>query len=114
MGRYGEAVEEAMKGRQEPKRQRLLDKDQDALIALLRQERLEQAGSEAFLHEFNTWQWYVCTFKPKGKGTPNERVWKSVTQMKYESAPEVIQTLRQCFTDLEQRLGRASRAAGKS
>lgn len=113
MARYGDAIEAAMKKRQDVKRERLLARPKGDLIDIIRRERVEAAGEEEFVHEFNTWQWFVCTFKPKKKGTPNQRYWGSVAAMKYETPPEVVAAIRETFRDLEQRMAR-SRAAGKS
>jgi hypothetical protein len=113
MAAYGEAIEVAMKQRQEPKRDRLIQRGQDELIEMIRRARVESAGEQEFLHEFNTWQWYVCTFRPKAKGTPNQRYWTSVAQMKYETPPEVIEAVQATFRNLEERMSR-SRAAGNS
>lgn len=110
---YGDAVEAAMKERQDPRRAGLMERDLDELIGMVRRRRMEAHATETFIHEFNTWQWFVCTFKPKAKGTPNERLWRTVAQMKYETPAEVINELRAAFSDLESRFGR-SRAAGKS
>jgi hypothetical protein len=113
MAAYGEAIEVAMKQRQEPKRDRLIQRGRDELIEMIRRARVESAGEQEFLHEFNTWQWYVCTFRPKAKGTPNQRYWTSVAQMKYETPPEVIEAVQATFRNLEERMSR-SRAAGNS
>lgn len=98
---YGKAIEEAMERRQAPRREALMQEDPDALIERIRRERLEHKATEVYLHHYSTWQWYVCTLKPRRAGTPNERVFKDITQMRMETPSDVIFALRATYDKLE-------------
>lgn len=110
---YSRAVEDRVAAINEAKKQPLLERDIDELVDIVRQDRIEQAASAAYLHAFDTWHWYVCTYKPRAKGTPNERYWPSYNAMRFEAPTDVVERLRTTFNDLSGRLGRA-RAAGNS
>lgn len=104
MAAYSQAVNDELEKVRGPKRERLMSRDMDELVDIIRNERISSQGTEAYLHTFNTWQWFVCTFKPREGSTPNERVFKDFTQFKYETPSDVVSALQACFTDLESRL----------
>lgn len=90
---------------QEPKRKTLTEKSMSDLVDMVRRERIEEAGTEAYVHTFNTWQWFVCTYKPRpNNAVPNERVWKDINQFKFDSPSDVIATVQGTFRELEQEL----------
>jgi hypothetical protein len=100
--RWSETLNEALERQQNPRRESLRAQPLDELIDLVRRKRIEQSANEVHLHTFNTWQWYVCTYKPRKKGTPNERVFKDIAQFKYEAPGDVIAALQVTFRELEQ------------
>lgn len=108
---YRQAVAARMDALEEERRQELMQRTLEDLIRLVRRDRAQMLGTETYLHTYQTWEWYVCTFKPKAKGTPNERVWRDIGQMKYQTDSTIIVTLRHVFDGLESRL--RSRRAGK-
>jgi hypothetical protein len=101
---YSQAVNSELEKIRKPKIERLMARDMSELVDIVRNERISAQSTEAYLHTFNTWQWFVCTFKPREKGTPNERVFKDFTQFKYETPSEVVGALQVCFAGLESRL----------
>ena len=99
--RFSEAIQAELEKIIKPKRKTLTeDRTLDELIDMVRQERINQSGNEAYLHTFNSWQWFVCTYKPR-KGTPDERAFQDFTQFRLNTPPEVIHELQSAFTALE-------------
>ena len=84
-----------------------MTREADALIDMIRRDRIEALGTEMYLHTFNSWQWYSCTYKPTDKGTPKERVWSDFSQMSIHAASEVIYAIRDTFNELDSRLARS-------
>lgn len=101
MARFGDHLQEELEKIKEPRTKQLNERPIEELVDIIRQERIKSDGDEAYLHTYNSWMWFVCTFKPKKTGTPNERVFKDFTQFKYETPSEVIAVLQQTFTRLE-------------
>lgn len=102
---YGKAVEEEMERIQKPRRIALMESEPEALVQQIRRIRVEHKTTEVYLHWFNTWQWFACTFKPaKGGKTPSERVWGDIQHMKQHAPPEVVHGLRAVFDGLESNL----------
>jgi hypothetical protein len=95
------------------KREPLEQMEWDQLIEIVRADRIKDAGEQAFLQAFNTWHWYVCTYKPVPQGRPGERVFSSYNAMRYEADSSVVAAIEATFADLESRLA-TSRAVGKS
>lgn len=104
-----EARERIIQGRRAPLEQRSMED----LVGIIRRDRIELAGAEAYLNAFNTWQWYVCTYKPVSHGRPGERYFSSYNAMRYEADEDVIEALVLVFEDLRSRLAH-SRAVKKS
>jgi hypothetical protein len=98
-----------MKAKREP----LEGMDWDQLIEIVRTDRIREEGEQAFLQAFNTWHWFVCTYKPVPQGRPSERVFSSYNAMRHEADPQVVAAIEATFADLESRLA-TSRAVGKS
>lgn len=109
VGKYGEAVEAEVGKIQQPRRDALMALPPEDLWEMVRRERVENKATEVYLHWFNTWQWLACTFKPCKKGTPSERIWKDVNQMKMSAPEEVILALRSTFEGLESNLAASRR-----
>jgi ribosomal protein L16 Arg81 hydroxylase len=95
------------------KREPLEKMDWDQLIEIVRSDRIKEEGDQAALQAFNTWHWYVCTYKPVPQGRPSERVFSSYNAMRYEADSAVVAAIEATFADLESRLA-TSRAVGKS
>jgi hypothetical protein len=108
---FSRKVEEAIKRFQEPRQKALTQKPLEELIDLVREDRIAFRAGEEYLHVFNTWVWFVCTYKTKRK--PLERYFKDINDMRYSTSPEVVTALRMTFNDLE-RLLATSRSAKNS
>lgn len=101
VARFSEAVQSEMERIVNPKREQLMARPMTELVDIVRKDRIEAQGTEAYLHTYNTWQWYVCTFKPVKGRVPNERVFKDFNQFRYETPSDVIAALQGIFTVLE-------------
>lgn len=101
---YRQAVEEAEERIRAPRRETLMAKTWDELIEIVRQDRMENDASEAFLNAYQLWHWFACTYKRRGN---DERAFKDFTQMKLNTPTDVIEALRLTFDDLESRLKRS-------
>jgi hypothetical protein len=110
---YSREIDEARERIMRQKREPLESREIDDLIDIVRRDRIDTQAAEAYLHAFNTWHWFACTYKPVEKGRPTERVFKDYNQMRFEADREVIEALQTTFNDLESRLAR-SRAVKKS
>lgn len=113
---YSRAIEAEMERIRQPRVESLMEREMDDLVEMVRKDRIEQACGEAQLHTFNMWQMYVCTYRPREKGIPNERVWPSIEFMKYVEDTDTIMAVRDAFQQLESsmaahRLGKASSLA---
>lgn len=98
---WSEAINAALEQQQAPRREALKARPLDELIDVVRRKRIGMSADEVHLHTFNTWQWYVCTYRPRKKGTPNERVYRDIAQFKYEAPGEVVAALQVTFRELE-------------
>lgn len=101
VGRFSEALDAELTKLQKPKEDRLKTLPLEELVAKIRAIRIDQSSNEAYLHTYNTWQWFVCTFVPKATGTPNERRFKDFNQFRYETPNDVIRALQVTFNHLE-------------
>jgi hypothetical protein len=101
---FTDALNSELESVRKPKRENLLEKSMEELVDIIRQERIGNQGTEAYLHTYNTWQWFVCTFKIPPKGRPHERVWKDINQFKYQTPGDVVGAVQRTFSDLEARL----------
>lgn len=110
---YSRRVEVELAGIRDPLRENLLSRDIGELVEIARRDRINRRGDEAHLHAWNTWCWYVCTFKPRKRGTPNERYFKDVSTFKYEAPSDVISAIQSTFQQLESAMTRG-RTQGNS
>lgn len=94
---YGEAVNEELEKIVAPKRKALESNDVDALVALVRTDRIDAQASEEFMHTYAMQSWYTCTLYTPG-GKPRFDAIESLRT----SASEVITALKLAFEDLEQ------------
>lgn len=107
---YHEAIDERMKAIQERRAEGLRERGLDHLLSIVRSDRASLITTEEYIHTHNVWQWFTCTYKPKTKGTPNEKVWGDINHMRLDSPPEVIGVLRAKFDDLDRNLINSRRA----
>lgn len=110
---YSRVVDVELESIRKPLRENLLTRDMSELVEIARRDRIQRRGDEAHLHTWNTWQWYVCTFKPRKRGTPNERYFSDIATFKYETPPDVIQAIQLTFSVLENEMTRG-RTQGNS
>lgn len=101
---WSEAIQAELTKLQEPRRERLREMAVDELVEIVRNDRISESGTDAYLHTYNIWQWFVCTYRPRDKGVPNERVYKDIAQFKNEAPSEVIERLKDEFGALEVQL----------
>jgi hypothetical protein len=97
---YAEAVEAAMEEIKAPKRAALQGLDHDGLIDQLRDRRIQIEANNAFASAYQRYEWFICTLKPCLSGRPQERCFKEMAALD-NTAPEVIDSLRNEFNDLE-------------
>jgi hypothetical protein len=93
---FNEAVDEAVKRRQQPRRDALADKDINALVDMVRDDRIANEAQAAFMSTFSQHEWLTGTLTRPG----GERVFASIDQLA-GAAPEVIDALNDVFGDLE-------------
>ena len=98
---YHEAIDERVKVIQERRREELRQRGMDGLLEAVKADRVELICTEHYIHTYNMWQWYTCTYKPKTKGTPNERVWGDINHMANDAPAEVIGVIRATFDELD-------------
>jgi hypothetical protein len=110
---HQEAVEQERQRIIALKREPLEQMDWDQLLTIVRNDRIQDEAQQVWLQTFNTWHWFVCTYKPVPQGRPGERVFRTYNDMRYEADGNVIAAIERTFTDLESRLT-TSRAVGKS
>ena len=114
MKAYDEALEARREEEQKPQREALEGKTPDELIVQIRDSRIEAEANEDFMRVFSLWEWYTGTLKCRDpeRGFPTERVFGDVNHLQ-NAAPEVIQALESCFTELETAMG-SKNAMGNS
>jgi hypothetical protein len=94
---FHEAVQKRLREVQQPRHDSLEAQDVNALVDLIRDNRIERDSMADFMHTYSAWSWLLGTLKqPRGA-----RVWGSIEQME-EAAPEVIEALQVVYDDLEQ------------
>jgi hypothetical protein len=108
---YGKVMQEEIDKRIATEVAHLESIEQDAVIDLERQFRIDTTGTEAYLHAYYTWAIYTGTRKPSTEGFPSER--KFDTPLALSSVPpEVVTALRQKIRTLEERTSGRGEAAG--
>lgn len=111
---YLNAITEALKGIQEPRRIEYRQRPYEDLLQLLREKRIEEEANRYFIDIYNTWMWLVGTFQVKPdpmRKRPYIRMWTGLGErdrpepgtMLAES-PEVIAVLRDTYGELSQNL----------
>lgn len=107
---YHEEIDERLKAIQDRRRETLRERGMDNLLGMVKADRIELICTEHYIHVYSVWQWYTCTYKPKAKGTPNERVWGDVSHMSDDASPEIIGVIRETFDKLDRNLIQSRRA----
>jgi hypothetical protein len=98
LSKYAEAVKERQEELTTPKREALEERGVNALLDLVRDQRVNAAGTDEFMHVYSTWTMLVGTLKQPG-GAP---VWPTNPQALQVVAPEVVEAVQEMFDDLEQ------------
>lgn len=105
-----EFEEQVIAKRQEvegPHREGLMQNDLDALIDMVRQDRIERAGKLQFMEIFSRWAWFLGTMKKvtvaKAMDYEETRYFASIKHLE-ATADEVLNTLDSVFADLEARM----------
>lgn len=101
---YRAAIEERIEIAQNRRREVLKESDHDQLLDMVRKDRREIICTEDYIHHYSVWLWYTCTYRPKAEGTPNQRVWSDVGQVRHDAAPEVISAVRTTFEAMDRNL----------
>lgn len=94
--RYNNLVDEKQQELTRPRRETLMARDINALIDLVRDQRVDVDSNEAFSHEYATLQWLRGTFTHPG-GPPR---FQSREVMQRADTP-IIEGLKATFNDLE-------------
>lgn len=106
---YSERVAETIDNIQKPIRESLQERDIDALIELVTEDRIQSEATEEFNDMYSLWEWYIGTmrlFPKETAGHPNNRYYSDIEQLK-AAPPEVISGLAEAFSDLDAEAGRA-------
>lgn len=105
---YNAAVEEAEEKLRAPRRTELQKKDVNALIDLLRDQRIDADSTEEFMHTYAAHEWLACT-----RRAPDGPVlWEDAGALR-DLAPEAMQAIKDVYDDLE-RTQREAAAQGNS
>lgn len=96
---YSQELTRQVEEKQKPKKDALADRSMDELITMIRNDRIEASGTEAYMHTYSFWSWFVGTLKPVESGRPKERVYKHIDDLRQESE-EVIDELKAKFEAL--------------
>lgn len=118
MTTYIEAIRETLLQVQEPKKQQLRDRPVQSLVEVVRDKRVEDQAERVFMDTYAAWMWFVGTFKPQPHPTlrrPHIATWEQIGSRDraeagtmFGSAPEVVEELREVYTDLQLALQRGS------
>lgn len=109
---YAIDVKAALERIQKPKVAHLTSLDKGELIAMVRRQRMEQAATQAYLNAYTMWQMYLGTLKPVEKGSPGQRVWDSIQEMRENVARDIIVVVRRAFDHLDAQLARGEVGKG--
>lgn len=118
MDGYLKAIEKRLEETQRPKRDELASRPYQAIVALVRQKRVDEEGDRAFIETYNAWTWFVGTFHVELHPTlrrPHKPMWDEIGHRDRPSAgsmfgeaPEVIDALKESFNELQIALQRGS------
>lgn len=94
---YAKELEERHEAIVAPKREAYLNRELNDLLDILREDRITAYAGETLMETYNEYEWFYGTLTHPPYG---ERRFKSREQM-VGAAPEIIETLRETFADLE-------------
>jgi hypothetical protein len=97
---YDKAVGERTTELQDARRVALRELPLEQVIDRVRKDRQEWVASEAQMAAYQNWQMLVCTLKPRKSGTPQERVWGDINDMRFNAPPEALTAVRETLTRL--------------
>lgn len=97
---YHEAVRLRLEELRAPKKQALEAKGIDGLVDLVRDARIETAGTDEFMHTYSAWEWLYGTLRGRAGGQQAQQVWHDLETLE-DAAPEVIEEIKAVFQDLE-------------
>lgn len=103
--RYRELVEERVAADEEPRRTALRNLPLDGLVDEIRKMRIAEEAGTAFGNAYTRYEWYACTLKPCFSGHPQERSFKSISDLD-NAAPEIVANIKMAFAELERSLQR--------
>lgn len=106
LARYAELVKERQDEIREPKKQALVERGINGLLDLVRDQRINAAGTDEFMHIYSTWTWLVGTLEQPGGAA----VWAPNPAGLVHVAPEVLEAVKELFDDLEATEQRAGNA----
>jgi hypothetical protein len=113
ISKYHDRVREVITSIEKPLRDSLEEKDMDALVEIVTEDRIQAEAQSEFDDVYSLWEWYIGCLQLKSKvsaGHPNERYYSDIEKLK--AAPtEVISALASAFTELD---AEAARSLGNS
>jgi hypothetical protein len=110
---YGEAMQSVIEAETEKETERLKGMPPDDVVEIERRARIEEVGTEIYLHTYYTWCMYIGT---RVVGTPHftsRRRFGEPDALK-NAPPEVVVALREKIRELEQKTIARSDASGNS
>lgn len=110
---YSEAINKALEDARVPRREALSARPIADLIDLLRTQRIEQQGTEEYLHWFGSWEIIAGTYavEPDVTGRPTRHLFKHADELA-EADAEVVFALKAAFDKL--RIAQQEAATGNS
>ena len=103
---------------QRPKREAFAARTMESLIDVVRSQRIEEMATAAFIDTYNTWMWFVGTYKVDPHPTlkrPWRGAWEEIGRSDQAApgtmlgeSPEVIEALKKTYNDLSVSLQRGS------
>jgi hypothetical protein len=102
LDKWNSEVDRVREEHQRPQREGLEAREVEDLLGLVRDERIRTQADQEYMQVYSAELWAICTLRPRPaeKGTPNERVFGSIEQLK-EAPPEVVVALEAFFAELE-------------
>lgn len=101
---YTAALEKRRTEIEQPTRDATESLDDDQLVEQIREDRISDEGSQAFMDEYSRWEWFSGTYRSADPITRRRR-FETLEELG-EAAPEIVEALRRTFNDLEQALRR--------
>jgi hypothetical protein len=100
---YRSAIHARLEEAQKPARDGLAAKGHDALVDLVREQRVGREGDREFIQTYNKWTWLSGTMKPDEHQVtrqPHIPAFTSLDDLESQ-APEIIEALGEGFADIE-------------